>query len=62
MGKEDVKKVQDRVVFVLLSQQVTECGGKLMMKLIVKCINFIFENGDYNRVTSTFITPICISI
>ena len=33
-----------------------------MMKVIVKCLNLIFETGDYSRIASSFISPLCTSI
>jgi hypothetical protein len=33
-----------------------------MMKAIVRCINIIFEIGDYSKVQSSFIEPMLTSI
>ena len=59
MTREDLKQRQDRLVQVLISQQVTHSGGKLMMRAIVRCLNLIFEMGDYSKVQSSFIEPLC---
>ena len=59
MTREDLKKRQDKMVQVLISQQVTHSGGKLMLRAIVRCLNLIFEMGDYSKVQSTLIEPLC---
>jgi len=60
--KEETRKVQDRIVVALISQQMTLTGGRLMMMAIVKCLCLIFEIGDYSKITSTLINPLCASI
>ena len=62
LQREEVKKVQDNIVQLLISQQTTHSGGKLLMRSIVKCICTIFENGDYNQLNGTFVTPMLQAI
>ena len=50
MTRDDLKKRQDKMVQMLISQQVTHSGGKPMMKAIVRCLNLVFEMGDYSKV------------
>ena len=33
-----------------------------MMKAIVRCINLIFETGDYSKVQTTFVEPLLSAV